>query len=180
MQISFNTKFILFVCFAISFVFTKTIISSDREVNDFTFKFTITLPQEWDSKDTKETADKDGISYSFERKDKKMTMMLLAFKLTSVKNLEDFIYNMEKDISLNIPPKSGDYKAKDFGKYDMKSGVYKDNNFYEQIYFYRTKMPDATNNFVYMVRFITTPPEENNDNEIKINSIMDTFKSTIE
>jgi hypothetical protein len=180
MQKSFNTTFILFVCVVLSFVLTKSIYSGDRVVNDITFKFTITMPQEWDSKDLKETTDKDGISYSFERKDKKMTMMLLAFKLTSVKNLEDFIYNMEKDITLNIPPKSGDYDAKDFGKYDMKSGVYKDNNFYEQIYYYRTKMPDATNNYVYMVRFITTPLEANNETEAKIKAIIDTFKSTIE
>jgi len=180
MQKSFNSAINILICFALSFVFTNTSKAGDREVNDIKYKFTITLPAEWDSKDLKETTDKDGISYSFERKDKKMTMMLLAFKLTSVKNLEDFIYNMEKDISLNIPPKIGDYESKDFGRYDMKSGVYKDNNFYEKIYYYRTKMPDASNNYVYMVRFITTPLEANNDADIKITSIINTFKSTIE
>src|SRR3972149_481724 len=67
-----------------------------------------------------------GITYSFERKDKKFTIMLLAFKLTTVKNIDDFIYNMEKDISLNIPQRNGDFTEKDFGNYDMKSAVYKD------------------------------------------------------
>ena len=152
----------------------------DRIINDYSYKFTITLPADWDKKDMTETKDKDGISYSFERKDKKFTCMLLAFKLTTVKNLDDFIYNMEKDISLNIPQKSGGYTDKDFGNYDMKSAVYKDTNFYEVVYFYRTKLPDAPNNYVYMVRFITTPIEVNNDNEAQIKIIVDSFKSTIE
>jgi len=172
--------FQLLFCIAICILSAGNTFSDDRVVNDFSYKFTITLPSDWDSKDLKETTDKDGISYSFERKDKKMTMMILAFKLTSVKNLDDFIYNMEKDISLNIPAKSGAYNEKDFGKYDMKSGVYKDNNFYEQIYYYRTKMPDATNNYVYMVRFITTALEANSDTEAMISLIIDTFKSTVE
>jgi hypothetical protein len=172
--------FLLAYCFALFFTASGTLYSDDRVINDFTYRFTITLPSEWDSKDLKETTDKDGISYSFEKKDKKMTLMILAFKLTSVKNLDDFIYNLEKDISLNIPTKSGDYNEKDFGTYDMKSGVYKDNNFYEQIYYYRSKLPDAPNNYVYMVRFITTPIEANSDTEAKISSIVESFKCTIE
>jgi hypothetical protein len=149
-------------------------------IDDISYRFTITLPADWERKNMTETKDKDGISYSFERKDKKFTCMLLAFKLTTVKNLDDFIYNMEKDITLNIPQKSGDYTEQDFGNYDMKAAVYKDAIFYEVIYYYRTKLPDATNNYVYMVRFITTPIEVNNDNETQIKNIVDSFKSTIE
>ena len=78
-------------------------------INDASFRFSFTIPFDWDMKDLKQTADKDGISYSFEKKDKKLTLMVLAFKLSSVKNIDDFIYNLEKDISLNIPPKSGDF-----------------------------------------------------------------------
>ena len=179
MHKSFNSIFIL-IFFALGFSLSGFHNYDNIIINDYSFKFTITLPADWDRKDMTETKDKDGISYSFERKDKKFTCMLLAFKLTTVKNLDDFIYNMEKDITLNIPQKSGDYTEKDFGNYDMKSGVYKDNNFYEVIYYYRTKLPDATNNYVYMIRFITTPIEVNNDNEAQIKIIVDSFKSTIE
>ena len=179
MHRSFNSIFIL-IFFALFFTTSGNLYTDDRTINDISFRFTITLPAEWERKDMKETIDKDGISYSFERKDKKFTCMLLAFKLTTVKNLDDFIYNMEKDIKLNIPQRSGDYSEKDFGNYDMKSAVYKDNDFYEVIYYYRTKLPDATNNFVYMVRFITTLIEVNNDNEAQVKTIVDSFKSTIE
>lgn len=154
--------------------------SDDIVIDDISFRFKITVPGDWNRKDMKETVDKDGISYSFERNDKKFTCMLLAFKLTTVKNLDDFIYNMEKDISLNIPQKSGDYDEKDFGNYDMKSAIYKDNNYHEWIYYFRTKLPDATNNYVYMVRFITTPINVISENEAQIKTIIDSFKSTIE
>jgi len=168
------------IFFALSIFFAGYIYYDNIIINDYSYRFTVTLPSDWERKEMNETKDKDGISYSFERKDKKFTCMLLAFKLTTVKNLDDFIYNMEKDITLNIPTKSGDYTEKDFGNYDMKSAVYKDNDFYEVIYYYRTKLPDATNNFVYMVRFITTLIEVNNDNEAQIKTIVDSFKSTTE
>ncbi|HJY63190.1 MAG TPA: hypothetical protein VJ455_03465 [Ignavibacteria bacterium] len=154
--------------------------TDDIVIDDITYRFTITLPADWDRKDMQETKDKDGISYSLERKDKKFTILLLAFKLTTVKNIDDFIYNMEKDISLNIPQRSGDFTEKDFGNYDMKSAVYKDNNFYEEIFYFRTKLPDAPNNYVYLVRFITTPIEVNSDSENQIKIIIDSFKSTVE
>ena len=125
--------------------------TDDIVIDDITYRFTITLPADWDRKDMQETKDKDGISYSFERKDKKFTIMLLAFKLTTVKNIDDFIYNMEKNINLNIPQRNGDFSEKDFGNYDMKAGIYKDNNFYEEIYYFRTKLPDAPNNYVYSI-----------------------------
>jgi len=152
----------------------------DKVITDNNFKFTFKLPEEWDSKDIKETKDKDGISYSFERKDKKMTIMLLAFKLSSVKNIDDFIYNMEKDISLNIPPKYGDYSEQDFGKYDMKSATYKDDRFEESIYYFRTKLPDASNNFVYMLRFITEAKDYNSSAESLIKLIASGFTATAE
>ena len=165
---------------ALSILPAKKSYSDDRVINDIAFRFTVSLNDDWERKDMKETTDKDGISYSFERKDRKFTLMILAFKLTTVKNIDDFIYNMEKDISLNIPQRSGDYSEKDFGKYDMKSAVYKDNNFYEEIYYYRTKMPDAPNNYVYLIRFISTPIEINSDSEKQIKNIVDSFKSTVE
>ena len=86
-----------------------SISTTDWEINDDNFKFTLTLPDEWKKTDSKLTDDKDAISYSLERKDKRCSIMILAFKLTAVKNLEDFIYTLEKDATLNIPGKSGDY-----------------------------------------------------------------------
>lgn len=164
------------------FIFTGTVFSqgSDKVVDDFTYKFTFKMPAGWEMKDMKETTDKDAISYSFESPDKKMTIMLLAFKLNSVKNIDDFIYNLEKDISLNIPPKSGEYSTEDFEKYDMKSALYKDNKFDESIYYYRTKLPDAPYNFVYMLRFITEVKDYNTDREAEIKKIAATFTPTSE
>lgn len=149
-----------------------------REINDPVFKFSLTLPDGWDTKDIKETVDKDGISYSFERTDKHCTIMLLAFKLTTVKNLDDFIYTMEKDVSLNIPSKTGDYTTSDADTYDMKSAVYKDAQYTENISYYRTKLVDAPNNYVYMLRIITTNEFDNSDMQKQIKKISDSFLPT--
>lgn len=153
---------------------------ADKIIDDNSYRFTIKLFGDWDMRDTKETKDKDGISYSLERKDKKVTVMILAFKLSSVKNFEDFIYNLEKDIALNIPQKSGDYSEKDHGTYDEKSAIYKDDKYEEVIYYFRTKLPDATNNYVYMVRFITETKNFSSDVETSVKGIAETFKSTAE
>lgn len=169
-----------FTLFIVTIPALYTQSKDDKIIDDFNFKFSLKLPSEWETKDIKETADKDGISYSLERKDKKMAIMLLAFKLSSVKNIDDFIYNLEKDISLNIPPKSGSYDEKDFGNYDMKSANYKDNKFAETIYYFRTKLPDAPNNYVYMVRFIMNSVDANNDTETQIKNIISAFKPTAE
>lgn len=154
--------------------------SSDKVVDDFIYKFTFKMPSGWEMKDMKETSDKDAISYSFESPDKKMTIMLLAFKLSSVKNIDDFIYNLEKDISLNIPAKTGDYSEQDFGKYDMKNAHYKDNKFDESIYYFRTKLPESPNNFVYMLRFISESKDYTTDSETAIKNIAGTFTPTAE
>jgi len=175
-KIRFNLFFYL-LFFAFCFQITH---SQDNIIEDKNFRFKFMLSANWDKKDSKETKDKDGISYTFERKDKKMAIMLLAFKLSSVKNLDDFIYNMEKDISLNIPSKSGDYTEQDFGKYDMKSATYKDAKFQEVIYYFRTKLPDATNNYVYMLRFITEIKDYSPDIESIIKIIAGTFTPTAE
>ena len=164
----------------ITFSSNASDLPDEKLIDDYNYKFTVKLPDGWDSKAIQETKDKDGISYSFERKDKKMTLMLLAFKLSSVKNIDDFIYNMEKDIALNIPTKSGSYNEQDFGKYDSKNAIYKDKDYEEVIYYFRTKLPDAPNNYVYMVRFITKTADYNNEAETLIKSIVETFKSTAE
>lgn len=178
------TGFLLLLLFlSFTSAIGSTVVSQTTEgktINDYNFKFTMKLPAEWDTKDLKETTDKDGISYSLERSDKKMTLMILAFKLSSVKNIDDFIYNLENDISLNMPQKSGELTEKDFGEYDMKNGIYKDDKYYETVYYYRTKLPDAPYNYVYMVRFITESINQNSDVETHINGIVTTFTPTAE
>ena len=148
-----------------------------REINDPIFKFSVTLPDGWITKDIKETSEKDGISYSL-FKDSSSSIMILAFKLTTVKNLDDFIYNIEKDAGLNIPAKSGDYTVSDAGEYDMKSAVYKDVVHYEYIYYYRTKLVDAPNNYVYMLRFIVPDKFNNSDMQSQVKKISDSFLPT--
>ncbi len=174
---------LLFKLVFIALVYFSTLnltLYSQSEIEDQNFKFKFMLPSTWDKKDSKQTKDLDGVSYTFETKDKKMAIMLLAFKLSSVKNLDDFIYNMEKDISLNIPSKSGDYTEQDFGKYDMKNASYKDSKYREVIYYYRTKLPDAPNNYVYMLRFISEEKDYTADAESQIKLISDTFTPTAE
>ncbi|MGE5846457.1 MAG: hypothetical protein ACM34O_07020 [Ignavibacteria bacterium] len=153
-------------------------ISGDKEITDETFRFTFLLPDDWQKTDMKFTSNNDAISYSFERKDKKCAIMLLAFKLTTVKNLEDFIYTMEKDISLNIPQRDGDYTASDAETFDGKSAKYKDTQFLEYIYYFRTKLPDAPFNYIYMMRFITTGANFSTDLENQIKKISNSFLPT--
>ncbi len=155
-----------------------SISTTDWEINDDNFKFTLTLPDEWKKTDSKLTDDKDAISYSLERKDKRCSIMILAFKLTAVKNLEDFIYTLEKDATLNIPGKSGDYTTTDNGNFDSKSAMYKDQQYIEEIWYYRTKLPDAPNNYVYMLRFITTADNFKSDIESQIKKIAESFLPT--
>jgi hypothetical protein len=168
----------LLLSLLLSNVFYAKPFLDDREIRDETYRFTLLLPADWSKTDMKETEDKDAISYSFERSDKKCAIMLLAFKLNTVKNLEDFIYTMEKDISLNIPKRSGDYTASDNGSFDSKSADYKDNQFTENIYYYRTKLPDAPFNYVYMLRFITSTSNSNSDIQYQIKKIADSFLPT--
>ena len=167
---------IILTFFSIPAVYTM--ILDDREITDENYKFTFVLPTDWDKKDVKETADKDAISYSFQKKDMKCSIMLLAFKLNSVKNIDDFIYMMEKDLNLNIPKISGDYTTTDFNTFDSKSAVYKDNQYTEHIYYFRTKLPDAPYNYVYMFRFITTSKYLTTELESEILKIASSFLPT--
>jgi len=153
-------------------------ISDGREINDPIYKFTMSLPDGWNTKDIKETSDKDGISYSFTKKDTSCAIMLLAFKLTAVKNLDDFVYTIEKDGSLNIPQRDGDYITGDAEYFDWKIAYYKDLFAVEKIYFFRTKEPDAPNNFVYVLRFITDKKHNTDELQKQIGKIADSFVPT--
>ncbi len=104
--------------------------------------------------------------------------MVLAFKIGAMENLEDFIYYMEKDVGLNIPSRSGDYDSTDYGTYDCKSATYKDQQYIEKIWFFRTKFIDAPNNYTYMLRFITTIDFFKPDLDEQIKKIAGSFLPT--
>lgn len=161
---------------ALIFLLSINLVYADQ-INDNEFKFTIYIPSGWDRQKTEETSQKDAISYSINRKDGKNALMLLAFKVNAVKELDDLIYTLEKDFTLKIPPRSGDYKSFDNGSFDGKSATYKDNEYTETIYYYRTKNEDG-NNYAYMLRFITPNTYYNYDAETEIKQITDSFKPT--
>jgi len=124
------------------------------DINDANYKFRFSLPSEWKERMKEETAKKDAVSYSFDKNDGKIAIMVLAFKVSEVKNLSDFIYTLEKDLTLNIPKLDGEYSDFDSGNFDGKTGKYKDSEFTEIIYYFRTKINEG-DNFTYLVRFIT-------------------------
>jgi hypothetical protein len=169
--------FILLLSLALSNTFYSKVLLDDREIRDDAFKFTFLLPTEWKKIDSKVTKDSNGISYSF-KKDTVCSIMLLAIRSEQITNMEDFIYTTEKDISLNIPKRVGDYVISDNEGYDSKSATYKDTFDIEHIFYFRTKLPDAPYNYVYMLRFITRNWNMNDDLDYQIKKISDSFLPT--
>ena len=147
---------------------------SGIEINDVNYKFKFSLSADWKERQLEETPKKDAISYSFDKNDGKIAIMLLAFKVNEVKNLTDFIYTLEKDLTLNIPKRDGDYTDFDSGNYDGKSAKYKDTEFTEVIYYYRSKIIDGEN-FTYLLRFITPTSNFNSSTESEIKKIAENF-----
>jgi hypothetical protein len=160
----------LFFIFSLNAAFGQ----AEKEIYNDSYKFKMMLPFNWSMSIVEETNNKDAVSYSFEKNDGGNAIMLLAFKVPAVKNLDDFIYTLEKDLTLNIPKREGDYKVFDYGSYDGKMAVYKDDEFVETIYFYRTKYEGA--NYTYMIRFITTAGKYNPLVESEIEEIAMNFK----
>lgn len=165
----------------ISIVFFSYSVSAQNiiDINNDSYKFKLTLPEGWNEKKVEETTKSDAISYSFDRKDGKMGIMLLAFKVAEVKNLTDFVYTLEKDLTLNIPKIDGEYKDFDSGNYDGKTGHYKDSEFTEVIYYYRTKIIDGAN-YTYMLRFIMPSTYYSLSVEGEIKKIADSFIITVQ
>lgn len=60
---------------------------------------------------------------------------------------------MEKEVSLDIPRRTGDYTEYDSVYYDAKMAVYKNKNLTHVIYYYRTKDESSQYNFTYLLRF---------------------------
>lgn len=173
---------IIFIFFSTLFITLSSISFGfyDKIINSEAYKFSISIPDDWTMIDSVETVDKDGVSYSFRSNDKKCSVMLLAFKLETVKNLEDFIYNMEKDVNLNIPKRITEYELTETNSYDLKSATYKDKQYTEQIYYLRTKLIEAPYNYIYMLRFITANAYVDNNLLDRINKIASSFTTTAE
>lgn len=159
---------------SILFITTLSFGQSGIEINDVNYKFKFTLTSDWKERQLEETPKKDAISYSFDKNDGKIAIMLLAFKVSEVKNLNDFIYTLEKDLTLNIPKKDGDYTDFDSGNFDGKSAKYKDTEFTEMIYYYRSKIIDG-DNYTYLLRFITPTSNFNSGVEEEIKKIAANF-----
>lgn len=139
----------------LSIMFIQNVYSQSSDVTDNNYSFKFALGSDWKKSKTEETTNKDAISYTFDKKDGKGAIMLLAFKVESVKSLDDLIYTLEKDMTLNIPKISGGYTSFTTDHAEGRSAVYKDNEFGEKIFYYRTQNTDKQN-YTYMLRFITS------------------------
>ncbi len=148
-------KILLTGAFLLSLVFIQNIYAQSADVSDNNYAFKLALSSDWKKSKTEETTNKDAISYTFDKKDGKDALMLLAFKVETVKSLDDLIYTLEKDMTLNIPKRDGDYSNFSSANADGRSAVYKDSEFGEKIFFYRTQN-SGKQNYTYMLRFITS------------------------
>jgi len=91
--------------------------------------------------------------------------------------LTDFVWTIEKDVTLNIPQKDSEVYLKfDEGYYDGMQMFYSDDNFRESIYYFRTKYTDTNSNFAYVVRFITPKDALSEKMKTEIKEIADSFK----
>ncbi|MBK8983564.1 MAG: hypothetical protein IPM38_14915 [Ignavibacteria bacterium] len=104
--------------------------------------------------------------------------MVLAFKVNEVKNLNDFVYTLEKDLTLNVPKKDSDYKDFDSGNYDGKSALYKDSEFTEILYYYRTKINEGSN-YTYLLRFIVPSSRYHSEIDAEIRKLADNFSPDV-
>jgi hypothetical protein len=170
-----NTKIKIFSVILLLF-FTSYSFSQQNEIKDTNYKFKISLPSKLQKTKIEETDKKDAISYSYKTGDGKMFVMILAFKITTIKNLADLIYTIEKDLSLNVPKRSSEYSDYDFGSYDGRSAVYKNNESVEILYYFRTKNDNLADNYAYVLRFISPAAQYNSSVESDIKTIADSFK----
>jgi len=164
----------------IFFVFVSNLFAqSDLHVKDGNYKFEITFPSGWKNIRTEETDKKDVINYSFNSKDNKMAVSIIAFKIDVQKSIDDIIYTLEKDFSLSIPEKISGYTDISGEKFAGKSAEYKDNENHEIIYYITTKSESGGTYYSYMVRFICDSKLNFDAMKYDINKIYETFKINI-
>lgn len=174
-----NIKKLCYTIIAL-WLFTNLLPAQDKtELIDENYKFRISIPAGWEQRKVEETDKKDAISYSFDMKSGKMAAMLIAFKVDEVKNLTDLIYTLEKDLTLNIPKIDGDYTDFDSGNFDGRSAKYKDTEFVELIYYFRTKNTEGQN-YTYLLRFIVPSTYYNSSVEADLKNIAGSFSPITE
>jgi hypothetical protein len=171
-----NTMKKTVLLFAFSLLLTCNLYSQDGITLDnsqYGIKFLV--PAGWKERKVEETSKKDAISYTYDKNDGSIAMMLIAFRMNEVKNLNDLIYTLEKDLTLNIPKREGEYNEFDKGDYDGMSAKYKDAEFTEIIYYFRTKHSDSEN-FAYMLRFISSTTSFTPKIETEARNLGDSFE----
>ncbi len=166
----------LLILFVILFSAAAMMAQNGKTVTDNHYKFSINIPAKWTARSTVETNKKDVITYSFDRNDGKLTLSLIAFKFVEARNLDDFIYTLEKDFNLNIPEKVGGYTETNGENYKGKWADYKDNDSHERIYYYATTADSGGEYFCYMLRFIADAKTNVNDVKTEVVTIADSFK----
>jgi hypothetical protein len=151
-------KTLIFILFIFIFSAASESIYAQKNASEIVnenYKFTFIIPQDAFNMRKEENSGKTAITYEFETISGKDTIgvMLLAFKWPDIKKLNDFVYLMEKEVTLDIPQRIGDYEEFDSVYYDGKFAVYKNKVLSHLIYYYRTKDESSENNFTYLLRF---------------------------
>lgn len=125
------------------------------EIINENYKFTFLIPQDAFNMRKEESSGKNAITYEFEINSESDTIgvLLLAFKWPDIKKLNDFVYHMEKEVTLDIPQRINEYEEFDSIYYDAKMAVYKNKVLTHIVYYYRTKDESAESNFTYLLRF---------------------------
>ena len=167
-------KILILLTGVIIFIFQSN-IQAQTSVSDKSYDFKMSLPSGWSKSGSEETSNKDAISYSFDNSDGKKAIMLLAFKVNEAKNLDDLIYTLEKDVTLNIPSRFGSFTSVDVAGMEGKKATYKDDDFVETIYYFGTDNSES-DNYAYMLRFITASSYFNSGVENEIDDIVKSFK----
>ncbi len=158
-------------------------LHSQIKYDNSAYKFSIELNENWKERSKEETKNNDALSLTFDKinkqKNKEASLMLIIFKLDKPKDLNDFIYTIEKDVNLNIPERVGDYVTINGNNYSGKLGEYKDNEIMEVIYYLTTQNSELKNNYAYVIRFIyelkSFKPEYKTESE----DIFKNFKITL-
>ncbi len=161
--------------FLFSILFLTSVLSAQVKIDNDNYKFRIEFSKGWKSVSKVETDKKDVINYSFSKNDK-FTAAIIAFKFPAQRNLDDFVYTLEKDFNLNIPEKISSFISVSGDVYEGKFADYKDNDNIEKIFYYTTTKDSSGEYFCYMVRFIADVKYKKTDFDTEVTTIINTFK----
>lgn len=161
--------------FLLSILLLTSVLSAQVKIDNDNYKFRVEFTKGWKSISKIETDKKDVINYSFS-KNNKFTAAIIAFRFPAQRNLDDFVYTLEKDFNLNIPEKISSFTVVSGEIYESKYADYKDNDNIEKIYYYTTTKDSSGEYFCYMVRFIADLKYPKADFDSEVSGIVNTFK----